>query len=364
MNAAREKSTGSAEVLFPPVEPFATGTLEVPGGQHLYFERCGRPGGLPVVFLHGGPGSGCNPGQRRFFDPEVWHAVLVDQRGSGRSRPAGIVTANTTDDLVQDLERLREHLGLAAWLVLGGSWGATLALRYAAAHPRRVTGLLLRGSFLGTARELEWFLSGLRRFVPEAWEAFTAGAPARDAAALLAWYHRRIHDPDPALGVPAARAWSAYENAVMALTDPGATPAVMPDEAILARMRVHTHYLVHGLFLPESGALPDPGRLAGIPVTLLHGRLDFVCPPENALALARALPGARLRLLEGAGHSQMEPAMTRALMQELARFAAELADRGPASAPFKPETATEPQPDADIREARTAIHDPRSENSA
>lgn len=321
MDLVREKTAVFGEVLHPPVEPFATGTLEVGGGHVLHFERCGRPEGLPAVFLHGGPGSGCNPGQRRFFDPAVWHAVLFDQRGCGRSRPAGGVSANTTDDLVRDLERLREHLGIPAWLVFGGSWGAALALRYAAAHPRRVTGLLLRGSFLGTPQEVEWFLSELRRFVPEAWEAFAAGAPARDAAGLLAWYHRRIHDADPALSVAAARAWSAYEGAVMALTDPDAPPAAMSDEAVLARLRVHTHYLTHGCFLPEAGALDDPGRLAGIPVTLVHGRLDFVCPPENALRLARALPAARLRILEGVGHSQMEPGMARALVQELSYFA-------------------------------------------
>jgi len=323
MNSVGEKPPVFYEVLYPPVEPVAAGSLEVPDGHHLYFERCGRPDGLPVVFLHGGPGSGCNAGQRRFFDPAVWDAVLLDQRGCGRSRPAGGVTANTTDHLVQDLERLREHLGVPAWLVFGGSWGATLALCYATAHPRRVTGLLLRGSFLGTQRELEWFLVGLRRFVPEAWEAFSAGAPARDAAGLLAWYQQRAQDPDPAVCAAAARAWNAYESAVMAMAEPGAPAAAMPDEAAVARLRVHTHYLAHGCFLPASGVLPRTGSLAGIPVTLVHGRLDFVCPPENALALARALPQARLRLVEGAGHSQMAPAMAQALVQELARFAAE-----------------------------------------
>lgn len=326
MNQVRDKSFHSADVLHPGTEPFASGLLEVSGGHRLYFERCGRPDGLPVVLLHGGPGSGCTPAQRRFFAPEIWHAVLFDQRGSGRSRPAGSVTANTTDDLVADLERLREHLGIPAWLVLGGSWGATLALRYAAAHPERVTGLLLRGSFLATARELEWFLEGLRRFVPEAWEAFSAGAPARDAAGLLDWYHQRIHDPDPTMSIPAARAWSAYEGAVMALTDPGASAPAMGDEAVLARLRVHTHYLTRGCFMPGSGALPAPDRLAGIPVTLVHGRLDFVCPVENALALARRLTHARLRLLDGAGHSQMEPAVARALVEELSLFATMLTE--------------------------------------
>jgi proline iminopeptidase len=325
MDQVRDKATQSADVLHPPVNPFASGMLDVPGGHNVYYERCGRPDGLPAVFLHGGPGSGCNPSQRRFFDPGVWQAVLFDQRGCGRSRPAGGVSSNTTGDLVDDLERLREHLGIPAWLVFGGSWGAALALRYAAAHPRRVKGLLLRGSFLGTARELEWFLTGLRRFVPEAWEAFSAAAPARDAAGLLDWYHRRIHGPDPVLSVPAARAWTAYESAVMALTDPGTTPSAMSDEAMLARLRVHTHYLAHACFLPGCGALPEPGSLDGIPVTLVHGRLDFVCPVENALALARRLPHARLRLLEGAGHSQMEPAMARTLVEELAVFAATIA---------------------------------------
>lgn len=325
MVQVRDKVTRSDEVLHPVADPFATGMLDVPGGHQLYFERCGRPDGLPVVFLHGGPGSGCNPSQRRFFDPGVWQAVLFDQRGCGRSRPAGSVEANTTADLVDDLERLREHLGIPAWLVLGGSWGATLALRYAAAHPQRVNGLLLRGSFLGTMRELEWFLEGLRRFVPEAWEAFRAAAPARDAPGLLRWYHRRIHDPDPALSIPAARAWTAYESAVMALTDPGAPSSAMSDDAVLARLRVHTHYLAHACFLAGSDALPEPGRLDGIPVTLVHGRLDFVCPVENALALARRLPHARLRLLEQAGHSQMEPTVARALVEELSAFAATIA---------------------------------------
>lgn len=313
-----------SEALFPPIDPFDTGMLDVGADHRLYYEQVGSPAGTPVVLLHGGPGSACNPGHRRFFDPAFYRVVLFDQRGGGRSEPLGEIASNTTQDLVADIERLRERLGIGRWLVFGGSWGATLALAYAQAHPACVTGLVLRGVFLGTARETEWYLCGLRRFLPESWAAFTAAAGTSDIQGLLDAYYRRLAKGDELEARAAARAWTAWESAVMALGEESSASAGT-DETLLARARVQTHYLAHACFLAERPLLDGMALIEGIPGIIVQGRLDLVCPPESAQAVASRWPGAQLRMVENAGHLASNPRIAGALVTALADFKERLA---------------------------------------
>ena len=302
--------------LFPPIEPYATGWIDVPAGHRLWYEQCGNPQGIPLVFLHGGPGSGINANHRRFFDPAVYRVVLYDQRGCGRSRPRGETRDNTTAMLVDDLERLRAHLGIAGWVLFGGSWGSTLALAYAQTYAEVVSGCVLRGLFLGSDSELEWFLTGLRSFLPAAWEAFVQGAPDQTADALLRHFHALLQRSDSA-AVDAAVRWSSWESAVMAVGEtPSTTPA--PDRAAtLDRVRVQLHYLVHRCFLVPGQLIDRIGRLREVPAILVQGRRDLACPPVTAYDVARAWPGALLWMVEEAGHSAMHPLLAQALIQAL-----------------------------------------------
>ncbi len=301
-------------VLYPPIEPYGHGWLAVSALHSLYYEQCGSPHGQPVVMLHGGPGSGCNPGQRRFFDPARYRIILLDQRGCQRSLPPGCVEENTTWHLVEDLERLRSHLDIPRWLVFGGSWGSTLALAYAATHPQAVTGLILRGIFLCRAKELEWFLYQARQFFPEAWEALTAPLHAGEHADILGAYCRRVFAADPAQAGAAARNWNAYESAIMSLV-PGPPPATEPDAALaIARARVQLHYLTHFGFLGERPLLDQVHRFRHIPAVIVQGRYDMVCPPLSAHELHRAWPEAAFRMVADAGHSAMEPGIAAALV--------------------------------------------------
>ena len=304
-----------SNALFPPLEPRETGTLELGAGHSMYHEQSGRSDGVAVVFLHGGPGSSCNPGHRRFFDPTFYSIVLYDQRGCGRSTPSGETAFNTTPDLVDDLERLRRHLGIERWLVFGGSWGSTLALAYAQAHPERVTGLVLRGLFLASKAELHWYLEGLRHFLPEAWQQLTEAVAQPTSAKLLAYYGVRIGAGDR----DAARLWAAYENATMAVGEAaGPAPAggQSPDDsAVIARMRVQLHYLVNECFLEPGALLDGVGRIKHLPAILVQGRRDLACPPITAYALKKAWPALQLRMVEDGGHSAMHPAMSAALVQ-------------------------------------------------
>jgi proline iminopeptidase len=272
---------------------------------------CGNPRGAPVVFLHGGPGSGCRPGHRRYFDPAFYRIVLFDQRGCGRSTPAGEVRENSTAHLTEDLERLRRHLGAERWLLFGGSWGSTLALAYAQAHPERVRGLVLRGLFLGSHAETAWYLEGLRRFVPEAWQALAEGVAMPDRVGLIAHYHARVEQGDAI----AAQRWSAYETAVMAVGEAsdagGAAPAAEP---VLTRARIQLHYLARDFFLAPGELLGGLPRIAHLPAILVQGRRDLVCPPATAYTLAQMWPQARLAIVETAGHSAMHPDMSAALV--------------------------------------------------
>jgi proline iminopeptidase len=320
---APEAPNPNGDPLHPEQEPHASGWLAVGGGHELYWEESGNPDGVPVVFLHGGPGGGCLPFHRRFFDPAFWRIVLFDQRGAGRSTPSAMIESNTTRDLVADLEALRAHLGIERWLVFGGSWGATLALAYAQAHPRRCLGLVLRGVFLARQQELDWFLHGMRNVFPEAWRAFAEFLPEGERGNLLASYHRRLTDPDPAVHFPAAHAWDRYEGACSTLL-PASDASAKPDgdAAALAIARIEAHYFVHNAFLGDDELLANVGRIRHLPCTIVQGRYDIVCPPVTADALARAWPEAEYIVVADAGHSVREPGITRELVAAVRRMQA------------------------------------------
>jgi proline iminopeptidase len=307
--------------LFPECAPHASGMLALDAGHSMYWESCGNAQGLPLLFVHGGPGGGALPHHRRFYDPQRWRIVLYDQRGAGRSTPRAGIAENTTAHLVGDIERLREHLGIDRWLLFGGSWGSTLALLYAEAHRERVLGLILRGIFLASRAEIDWFLTGMRQFFPDAWERFAGELPAAERSDLLANYHRRLVDPDPAVHLPAARAWDRYESACSTLLPrPDAGAAI--DDSSLAIARIEAHYFVHDAFLAPNAIIDGAGRLAGLPCTIVQGRYDVVCPPVHAYRLAQALPSSELVIVPDAGHSVREPGIARELVAAVARMSA------------------------------------------
>lgn len=294
---------------YPEVEPYASGTLEVGDGHTLYWETVGNPAGIPAVYLHGGPGGGSTPGARRYFDPHAYRAVLFDQRGCGRSRPlAGDLDAdlstNTTIHLVRDIERLREHLGIDRWVVVGISWGVTLALVYAQAHPDRVAAMVLGAVTAGTRRETDWITRDMGRIFPREWDAFVAAVPpAERGGDLSAAYARLLADPNPNVREGAARAWCAWEDTHVSLV-PGWTPSPRyADPAFqMVFARLVTHYWSHGCFLADGQVLAGMKRLAGIPATMVHGRYDVSGPLDIPWALHQAWRGSRLVVLDDAGH--------------------------------------------------------------
>jgi proline iminopeptidase len=301
--------------LYPPIEPFETGRLKVDARHELYWEQSGNPEGRPVVFLHGGPGAGAAPDHRRFFDPRTYRIIIFDQRGAGRSTPAGAIADNTTPLLIADMEQLRERLGVARWHVFGGSWGSTLALAYAQAHPDRVTGLVLRGIFLSRKQEIDWFLHGIRTLFPEAWAQFSGYLPEHERGDILASYYRRLTDPDPAVHLPAARAWSTYEGSCSTLLPSPETVAAFGEERMaLGLARIEAHYFVNHSFMAEAALLDGAERLRRIPGVIIQGRYDAVCPIVSADALHRAWPEADYVVVPDAGHSAMEPGVRRALV--------------------------------------------------
>ncbi|MBS0002687.1 MAG: prolyl aminopeptidase [Thioalkalivibrio sp.] len=305
------------EMLYPPIEAGETGTLDVGDGHRLYWETCGDPDGLPVVFLHGGPGSGCEPWHRRFFDPARYRIVLFDQRGSGRSTPHAGLEANTTPHLVEDIERLRESLGVRRWVVFGGSWGSTLGLAYAQAHPDRVLGLVLRGIFLCRPRDIRWFYqSGADRLFPEAWSRFRELIPEEERVDMVAAYHRRLTGSDRELRERAAQAWSVWEGSSSCLRPNPDVVAHFADPSVAVSLaRIECHYFFNDSFLEPDHLLRDAGRLAGIPGYIVHGRYDVVCPVEQAVALHRVWLQAELRIVPDAGHSAAEPGIARELVK-------------------------------------------------
>ena len=307
--------------LFPPIEPYRSGLLSTDAIHTLYWEESGNPRGIPVVFLHGGPGSGATPTHRRFFDPSFYRIVIFDQRGAGRSTPLGSIEANTTADLIGDMERLRRLLSIESWVVFGGSWGSTLALAYGEAHPERCLGFVLRGIFLCRPSEVEWFLHGIRSFFPEAWRGFSEFLPESERGDLLENYYRRLTDPDPAVHLPAARAWSRYEGACSTLLpSPDTVAAFGEDRMALGLARIEAHYMKHGIFMPENALLDGIDRVRRIPAFIVQGRYDAVCPIVTADALAQAWPEAKYAIVPDAGHSAMEPGIRSQLLGAVDRM--------------------------------------------
>jgi proline iminopeptidase len=312
--------------LYEPIEPFATGMLAAGDGNHVYWEQVGNPDGKPAVVLHGGPGSGATPWWRRLFDPEAYHVVLSDQRGCGRSTPnaadpAVDLSSNTTAHLLGDIERLRHRVGVDRWLVLGGSWGSTLALAYAQSHPRHVTEIVLFSVTTTGRREVEWITRDVGRLFPEQWERFRDGVQrgARDGS-LAEAYRRLLSDPDPAVRERAARDWCTWEDAHVAIR-PGQAPDPRYDDAAfrMCFARLVTHYWSHAAFLPDEGLLRGAAGLAGIPAVLIHGRLDVSSPLDTAWRLSRAWPGSRLVVIDDSGHGA-SPSTNRALTAATDRF--------------------------------------------
>ncbi|MFQ5956077.1 MAG: prolyl aminopeptidase [Kiloniellales bacterium] len=307
--------------LFPAIEPYASGRIRLDHRHVMYYEECGHRAGMPVVFLHGGPGAGCVPVHRRFFNPQRYRAVLYDQRGAGRSTPLGELEDNTTQHLIGDLEVLRRHLGIERWILFGGSWGSTLALAYAQAHPQNCAGLILRGIFLAERDEIDWFLYGVRRFFPDAWNGFAGFLPEAERDDLLAGYHRRLVDPDPALHMPAAHAWSTFEGLCSTLRpDPETVSALSADRVALSLARIEAHYFLNTGFLEPGALIAGIDRIRSVPTAIVQGRYDAICPPMTADRLARAWPEADYLLVPNAGHSALEPGIRRQLVATTERF--------------------------------------------
>lgn len=314
----------AVQYLYPPADPFDQRMIDVGDGHQVYVEQCGNPDGLPVVVLHGGPGGGCSPAMRRYFDPAVFRVILFDQRGCGRSRPHASVTNNTTWHLVEDIERIRRTLEIRKWAVFGGSWGATLALIYAQAHPERASHIVLRGVFLMTETELDWFYGGgAGRFWPDTWARFVGPIPEEERGDLIAAYHKRLFSGNLTEETRYARAWSAWENALASIHSSG-NSGDSPGEYARAFARLENHYFVNRGFLEADGQiLAQMDRIAHIPGVIVQGRYDMICPPESAWKLSRAWPAAEYKLVRNAGHALSEPGISAELVRAMDRIAEE-----------------------------------------
>ena len=328
MRAAKHSSDDGAtrtlsrdDFLYPPLAPRRTGRLALDALHVMYWEESGNPRGVPLVFLHGGPGGGSSPDHRRYYDPKFYRIIVYDQRGAGQSTPLGSLTDNTTRHLIDDLERLRVHLEVERWLLFGGSWGSALALAYAQAHPDRVLGLVLRGIFLCRPLEVHWFLHEMRYFYPEAWDAFARFLPESERDDLLAGYYRRLTDPDPSVHMPAAHAWSRYESSCSTLLpDPELVAHFDEAPVALAIARIEAHYFVHRMFLLDDALLGNVAKIRHLPCTIVQGRYDVVCPIRSADDLHRAWPEAEYVVVPDAGHSAREPGIARELVAATNRF--------------------------------------------
>jgi proline iminopeptidase len=308
-----------------PFAPLTTQLLPVGSGHEIYVETVGRADGIAAIYLHGGPGSGCQPDHRRLFDPERFHAVLLDQRGAGRSRPKGGLEANTLPHLIADMEMIRKNLGFERWMIVGGSWGATLALAYAETHPARVSGMALRAAFLGTRAELEQaFLQNLPRFHPGLNDDFLGLLPPQELKRPLDAYWRRILDPDPAVHGPAARAWHDTER-ILSEHTPSRTrldfASLRSTRPLPATPFMEAHYFHNDCFMKSDQLMAEAGKLKGIRGIIVQGRYDFLCPPSTSHALAAAWPNAEIRIVEGAGHSLYDPGVRDAVMKAIADLA-------------------------------------------
>ena len=321
-----DKSSGqksAVSYLYPPIDPLDQRMLDVGDGHTVYMEQCGNPDGVPVVVLHGGPGGGCSPAMRRYFDPNYYRVILFDQRGCGRSRPHASVTDNTTWHLVADIERIRTELGIDRWIVFGGSWGATLSLVYAQAHPEHVRNIVLRGVFLMTRPELDWFYQGgAGQFWPEAWARFQAPIPEEERGDMIAAYHRRLFSGDLREEVRHARVWSAWENALATIGSTG-HGGEAPGDYARAFARLENHYFTHHGWLDEDHQILDRmDRIADIPGVIVQGRYDMICPPRMAYELAARWPGGELQIVRDAGHALSEPGISAELVRSMNRIAA------------------------------------------
>jgi len=309
--------------LYPAIEPYAKGHLDVGDGHSVYWERSGTPGAKPAVFLHGGPGGGFSPDHRRLFDPERYDVLLFDQRGCGRSVPNASLEANTTWHLVADIERLREMVGVEKWQVFGGSWGSTLALAYAEKHPDRVSELIVRGVYTLSRPELDWFYQfGVSEMFPDKWERFVAPIPPEERHEMMAAYYRRLTSEDRSIRMEAAKAWSTWEGGVITLLpDPELDAVFSAEDYAEAFARIECHYFVNGGWLDDNQLIRDAHRLGEIPGVIVHGRYDMPCPAKYAWALHKAWPGAEFHLVEGAGHAYSEPGILDRLIRATDRFA-------------------------------------------
>ncbi|MFC3613537.1 prolyl aminopeptidase [Lutimaribacter marinistellae] len=315
----------AVQYLYPPVDPFDQRMIDVGQGHRVYVEQCGNPDGIPVVVLHGGPGGGCSPAMRRYFDPSVYRVVLFDQRGCGRSRPHASVADNTTWHLVADIERIRTLLEIDEWIAFGGSWGATLALIYAQTHPDRVTHLVLRGVFLMTQAELDWFYGGgAGKFWPEIWSKFVSPIPEDERDDLIAAYHRRLFSGNLMEETRFGRIWSAWENALASIHSHGMT-GESPGDYARAFARLENHYFQNAGFLDQDGQiLAQMGRISHIPGFIVQGRYDMICPPASAYRLSELWPNSELKMVRNAGHALSEPGISSELVRIMDRIGEQL----------------------------------------
>ena len=309
--------------LYPEIEPFESGMMDVGDGHRIYWERSGTKGAKPAVFLHGGPGGGIAPKHRQLFDPKLYDVTLFDQRGCGRSTPHASLDANTTWHLVADIERLREQAGFDTWQVFGGSWGSTLALAYAETHPHRVSELIVRGIYTLTRAELDWYYQfGVSEMFPDKWERFVAPIPPAERGAMMAAYRKRLTSTDRAVQIEAARAWSLWEGeTITLLPEPETSGKFGQDDFALAFARIENHYFVHAGWLEEGQLLRDAGKLKGIPGVIVQGRYDMPCPAKYAWALHKGWPDAEFFLIEGAGHAYSEPGILDRLLHAADKYA-------------------------------------------
>ncbi len=305
--------------LFPALSPHQSGMLYVGDGHNIYWEECGNPQGQPILFLHGGPGAGCSSIHRRFFDPQHYRIILMDQRGCGRSTPTAETAHNTTDHLITDIETLRRLLKIENWFVFGGSWGSTLALAYGVAYPKRCRGFILRGIFMGQAYECDWFLHKMGTFQPEAARAFLHFLPKEERKDVMASYLRRLTDPDPDIHLPAAIAWAGYEEACATLHSYPANNSPDP-VSTLCLARLEAHYFKNNFFMEEGYLLEKLHRIIHLPCIIVQGRYDVVCPPVTAEHLARSWPKAQYHVVSDAGHSALEPGIRTALIRATQAF--------------------------------------------
>ena len=322
------------QTWFPQIKPYARHDLAVDDTHTLYVDESGSPEGLPVVFIDGGPGAGCDANSRCYFDPNLYHIVTFDQRGCGRSTPRASLENNTTWDLVADLERIREHLGIDKWVLFGGSWGSTLALAYAQTHPERVLGLIVRGIFLARPQDIEWFYqAGASRLFPDYWQDYLAPIPVEERHDMIAAYHKRLTGNDQIAQMHAAKAWSGWEGRMLGLCpSPQHVERFSEPQRALSIARIECHYFTNNSFLEPNQLIRDMHKIAHLPGVIIHGRYDMICPLDNAWELHQAWPNSELQVIREAGHAASEPGITDALVRATGEMARRLLDLPPEEA--------------------------------